>query len=127
MLLHLVDNLPMNSVWNNLYPMKSISVLNKICFILLPCLLLSCKCGGADNKAIIPNNIPVSSFLTEKQFNDFFPQHDKFYSYQAFIKAIQQMSNIKIKVVKRAVSVYQITRTDKKAGKSVVVRQDEDW
>ena len=37
------------------------------------------------------------------------------------------MSNIRIKVVKRAVSVYQITRTDKSTGKSVVVRQDEDW
>ena len=107
--------------------MKSISVLKKICFILLPSLLLSFKCGGANNKPIIPNNIPVSSFLSEKQFNDFFPQHDKFYSYQAFIKAIQQMSNIRIKVVKRAVSVYQITRTDKKTGKSIVVRQDEDW
>ena len=106
--------------------MKTISVLKKICFILLPSLLLSFKCGGT-SKPIIPNNIPVSSFLSEKQFNDFFPRHDKFYSYQAFIKAIQQMSNIHIKVVKRAVSVYQITRTDKHTGKSVVVRQDEDW
>jgi len=29
--------------------------------------------------------------------------------------------------VKRAVSVYQLTRTDKSTGKAVVVRQDEDW
>ena len=123
----MADNLLLNSIWNNLYPMKSTPVLNKICLVLLPFLLLSFKCGGANNKPIIPNNIPVSSFLSERQFNDFFPQHDKFYSYQAFIKAIQQMSNIKIKVVKRAVSVYQITRTDKKTGKSAVVRQDEDW
>jgi len=107
--------------------MRSIPVLNKISFIFLSFFLLSFKCGGANNKPIIPSNIPVSSFLSEKQFNDFFPQRDKFYSYQAFIKAIQQMSNIKIKVVKRAVSVYQITRTDKHTGKSVVVRQDEDW
>src|SRR6201996_9550225 len=107
--------------------MKSISVLNKICLVLFPFLLLSCKCGGANNKPIIPNNIPVSDFLSEKQFNDFFPQHDKFYTYASFIKAIRQMGLIRVKVVKRTVSVYQLTRTDKSTGKSVVVRQDEDW
>jgi predicted chitinase len=99
----------------------------KLSLILSSFLLFSFKCGGTNVKTIVPNNIQVSSFLSEKQFNDFFPQHDKFYSYNAFIKAIRQMSNIRVKVVKRAVSVYQITRTDKTTDKSVVVRQDEDW
>jgi len=99
----------------------------RLSLILSLFLLFSFKCGGTNVKTIVPNNIQVSSFLNEKQFNDFFPQHDKFYSYNAFIKAIRQMSNIRVKVVKRAVSVYQITRTDKSTDKSVVVRQDEDW
>lgn len=37
------------------------------------------------------------------------------------------MNLIQVKIVKRAVSVYQFTRTDKRTGKSVIVRQDEDW
>jgi predicted chitinase len=37
------------------------------------------------------------------------------------------MNLVKVNVVRRAVSVYQITRTDKSTGKSTVVRQDEDW
>src|ERR1700743_855343 len=107
--------------------MRSTFVLAKTSLILLLSLLvLSFKCGGANKNAPV-NNIKVSSFLSEQQFNDFFPQHDKFYSYAAFIKAINQMGNIRIKVVKRAVSVYQITRTEKAPGKSVVVRPDEDW
>jgi basic endochitinase B len=107
--------------------MRSTFVLSKLSFVLLSFLLFSFKCGGTNVKAVVPHNIQVSSFLSEKQFNNFFPQHDKFYSYNAFIKAVHQMSNIRIKVVKRAVSVYQITRTDKSTDKSVVVRQDEDW
>ena len=104
------------------------SVISKAIFILLSfCLLLSMKCGGANNQPPPATNISVSSFLTEKQFNDLFPQRDKFYTYDAFIKAIDRMRQIKIKVVRRAVSVYQITRTDKRTGKSAIVRQDEDW
>jgi hypothetical protein len=109
--------------------MKSTFVSTKVTFIILfaSLLLLSFKCGGANNTPPVTYNIPVSSFLSEKQFNDFFPQRDKFYSYNAFIKAIRQMSLIRVKVVRRAVSVYQITRTDKSTGKSTIVRQDEDW
>jgi hypothetical protein len=107
--------------------MRSTCVFAKLTCIIFSALLLSFKCGGANNKPAVSHNIPVSSFLSEKQFNDFFPQHDRFYSYGAFIKAIQQMGLIKIKVKRRAVSVYQITRTDKHTGKSVIVRQDEDW
>src|ERR1700744_5653015 len=107
--------------------MRTTFVITKLTLIILSALLLmSFKCGGANNKAPVSNKIQVSSFLTEKQFNDFFPLHDQFYSYSAFIKAIQQMNLVKVKVVRRAVSVYQITRTDKSTGKSTVVRQDED-
>ena len=106
--------------------MKSANLSYKTIF-LLTTILFSLRCGGADNTRPAAGNIPVSSFLSEQQFNDLFPMRDKFYTYNAFIKAINQIGQIKIKVAKRAVSVYQITRTDKKAGKSVVVRQDEDW
>jgi len=107
--------------------MRLTCVFTRLTCIILSALLLSFKCGGANNKAAVNYNIPVASFLSEKQFNDFFPQHDKFYNYGAFIKAIQQMGLIKIRVIRRAVSVYQITRTDKHTGKSAIVRQDEDW
>jgi predicted chitinase len=73
------------------------------------------------------NKIPVKNMLTEKQFNDLFPMRDKFYSYTAFISAVNQLSNIKIKIIRRAASVYQFTRTDKATGKSIIIRQDGDW
>ena len=63
------------------------------------------------NTSTALNSAPVSSYLSEKQFNELFPLRDKFYSYSAFIKAIRQIGHIRIKVAKRAVSVYQITRT----------------
>jgi basic endochitinase B len=69
----------------------------------------------------------VTAILSEKQFNELFPLRDKFYTYTAFVKAVREMANIKIRVVKRAVSVYQLTRTVKNTGKSTIVRQDEDW
>jgi hypothetical protein len=91
-------------------------------------MLIFCfECGNANNTPPAANNIPVNSFLSEKRFNDLFPMRDKFYTYSAFIKAVNQLGHIRIKVTKRAVSVYQIVRTDKRTGKSAVVRQDEDW
>ena len=108
--------------------MRSIVSLAKITFLFIPALLLmSLSCGGTNNKPVAVQKIPVSSFFSEKQFNDLFPQRDKFYTYASFIKAVNQLGRIKIKVVRRAVSVYQITRTNKMTGKSVIVRQDEDW
>lgn len=68
-----------------------------------------------------------SKFITEQQFNDMFPMRDKFYTYTAFIKAVDELGNIKVKVSKRAFSVYQLTRTDKSIGKATIVRQDADW
>src|SRR3569833_736784 len=108
--------------------MKTLKSIYKVAFILLSALfLLSFTCGSSDHTPHTNPGIPVRSFLSEQQFNDLFPQRDKFNTYAAFMKAINHMAAIKIKVVKRAVSVYQITRTDKKTGKSVIVRQDEDW
>ena len=109
--------------------MRSISLLTKITPIIFCVILFSSfKCGSepVTSKSIKPV-ITISSFLSEKQFNDLFPQRDKFYTYAAFIKAINELDAIKIKVARRAVSVYQLIRTDKRTGKSTVVRQDEDW
>ncbi len=108
--------------------MKSPSYFNKAFLIIFPALIfLSLKCTSNSAPLHETPKIAVNSFLTEKQFNNLFPQRDKFYTYAAFMKAIKEMSLIKVKIVKRAVSVYQFTRTDKSTGQSAVIRQDEDW
>ena len=108
--------------------MKTSAFSKRISIIICLTALLSLRCGGTNSNTYANfNNTSIVSILTEKQFNDLFPLRDKFYTYQAFITAINRIGNIRIKVVKRAVSVYQITRTDKRTGKSVIVRQDEDW
>jgi hypothetical protein len=102
----------------------------KAAVLLSSVLLMSLKCGSAVKNAANSansNKITVASFLSEKQFNDLFPQRDTFYTYAAFIKAVKEMSQVQVKVVRRAVSVYQFTRTDKSTGVSTVIRQDEDW
>jgi hypothetical protein len=93
--------------------------------------LLSFKCGSttaieenADTKAPSQRQFDL---ITEKQFNELFPQRDKFYTYAAFMQAVNELGNIKVKVSRRALSVYQIVRTDKKTGKESIVRQDIDW
>lgn len=91
--------------------------------------LLSFKCGGG-NPPKIATPAPradFSTFITEKQFNELFPQRDKFYTYAAFIKAVDELAQIKVQVTRRAISVYQIIRTDKSTGKGTTVRQDVDW
>lgn len=90
-------------------------------------LCLSSACGNNSPIKRAEPKIGVSQFLSEKQFNDLFPLRDKFYSYAAFIKAVKEMSFIKVRVVRRAASVYQFTRTDKRTGKAAVIRQDPDW
>ncbi|WP_171972471.1 chitinase [Mucilaginibacter polytrichastri] len=93
------------------------------------------SCGYTDKKDKASNSAPatvqarpsISTIISEKQFNDLFPQRDKFYSYAAFIKAANELANIKVKVTRRAVSVYQLMRTDKATGKTTTVRQDPDW
>lgn len=95
--------------------------------------LLSFSCGGNNTqkaKAVGAAAAPApsfSKFLTEQQFNDLFPQRNKFYTYQAFIKAVDELANVRVQVTRRAVSVYQFIRTDKRTGKSTIVRQDGDW
>ena len=120
-----------------MYPMKSIIQSSKILSIIAAGLVMSAfSCGGAGNTkaadsakttAAAKPKTSISSILTEKQFNDLFPQRDKFYTYAAFIKAADELGQIDIKISRRAVSVYQFIRTDKKTGKSAVVRQDVDW
>jgi len=96
--------------------------------VLLPAiLLLSLNCTSNSNTNTTVSKTSIADFLSEKQFNDLFPQRDTFYTYAAFIKAVKKMALIKVKVVRRAVSVYQFTRTDKSTGQSTVIRQDEDW
>ncbi len=78
------------------------------------------------NKVIAPST-SVNTILNEKLFNTLFPMRDKFYTYTAFESAISQLGNIKIKVSRRAASIYQIIRIDKRTGKSTIIRQDENW
>jgi basic endochitinase B len=116
------------------------SAITSIFFVptLLLLSVLSMNCSSKSNNNSSNNDstsapvtdshqVKVSSFLSEQQFNALFPMHDKFYSYQAFMKAIDQLGDIKIKVSRRAASVYQIIRTDRTTGKTTTVRQDEDW
>jgi len=102
--------------------MRSIKI---ILLLLTTTLLLSLKCHS--KPAPVNNKANISSFLTEAKFNAAFPMRDKFYTYAAFIKAVNQLGDIKIKVSRRAASVYQLTRIDKTTGKATVVRQDADW
>ena len=69
----------------------------------------------------------VLSFFSEKDFNIFFPQHSKFFTYHAFKKAVDEMSSIEVKIEKRGNWIYKITRIDIVTGQSAVVRQDADW
>lgn len=91
--------------------------------------LLSFKCGNETKKATEDkvDAPPPAELISEKQFNELFPQRDTFYTYKAFKQAIEELGQIKVKVSRRALSVYQIVRTDKTAGKNSIVRQDVDW
>lgn len=73
------------------------------------------------------STLPFTTILSEKVFNDMFPQRDPFYTYTSFIRAIKELSTIVVKVEKRDTYMFRITRTDKLTGKSTVVRQDADW
>ena len=98
---------------------------------LLVCALLiantSCGYTNRSKPSIIKANVTIANLISEKQFNDLFPQRDKFYIYSAFVKAANQLANVKVKVTRRAVSVYQLIRTNAATGQSKTVRQDPDW
>lgn len=101
-----------------------------ICMALLLCVSCS-NAGSSTNKSSTIQskepNATAAILINEKLFNTLFPQRNKFYTYSSFIKAINELGQIKVKITRRAVSVYQIIRTDKSTGKATVVRQDEDW
>jgi predicted chitinase len=106
--------------------MKSFILLTKLSVILFAGLFFTgTKCDNAPTTKT--NSITVPEFLSEKQFNDLFPMRDKFYTYASFIKAVKELSNIKVKVVRRSISFYKFTRTNKRTGKAIVIRQDEEW
>jgi len=105
--------------------MKAIKLSVASILLLSATLLVSFKCRYATPK--VNNTNSVGGLITQQQFNALFPMHDKFYSYAAFITAVNQLGDIKIKVTRRAASVYQFIRTDKHTGKTAVVRQDGDW
>lgn len=67
------------------------------------------------------------SFFSEKDFNRFFPQHNQFFSYKSLKQAVSEMSVVKIRIEKRGIWIFKITKTDLVTGKSTVVRQDPDW
>jgi predicted chitinase len=94
-------------------------------------MLLSFSCNSKTSTKATPasstQKTTTVNLITEKQFNELFPLRDKFYTYAAFVKAVKELGNVRIKVTRRAVSVYQITRTDKATGKASIVRQDVDW
>jgi len=98
-------------------------------FLLAAVIFTGLKCAGTTNKTDNASSakIPVTSFLSEEQFNALFPQRNKFYSYTAFVKALKDMGKITVKITRRATSVYQFIRTDKSTGRSTIIRQDEDW
>jgi hypothetical protein len=115
--------------------MKSIILSSKLIIVLFSALAISAlSCGNSNSSkqpaqeaAKPPKAASISNLLSEQQFNDLFPQRDKFYTYAAFIKAADELGQVKIKVTRRGLSVYQYIRTDKKTGKSATVRQDVDW
>jgi hypothetical protein len=99
-----------------------------ICLLAIPLFSFKCNNGTTAKAPAPPPPTPsFSKFLSEKQYNDLFPQRDKFYTYQAFIKAVDDMAQVKVQVTRRAVSVYQFIRSDKRTGKDSIVRQDGDW
>jgi len=104
--------------------MRSILFTRFLIIFLASALLLGFKFR---HKPAPAGNLRISGFLSEQQFNALFPQRNNFYSYQAFIKAVNELGRIKVKVTRRAASVYQFIRVDKATGKATVIRQDEDW
>ncbi|GAB3920067.1 chitinase [Mucilaginibacter myungsuensis] len=106
------------------------------CFALITAALLivSVSCGNtgkADKVQLqaqqVNMNPSFSSFLSQQQFNAFFPKRLSFYTYASFIKAVDEMANIKIKITQQSDYVFQIIRTDKDKNKQTILRQDGDW
>ncbi|MET4083957.1 hypothetical protein ABIB40_003930 [Pedobacter sp. UYP30] len=70
--------------------------------------------------------IPSSIYkLSATDFNNLFPKKNSFYSYSSLLKAVNNMSEIKLKIERRGDWIYKITRMTK--GTDEVIRQDVDW
>jgi hypothetical protein len=107
--------------------MKRITIYTNITVALLLVLSLSSfKCTTEAGRPVAGNTL-LTAWFTEKQFDAFFPMRDKFYTYAAFSQAVKELGQINIKVEKRDISVYKITRINKLTGKATVVRLDPDW
>lgn len=105
--------------------MKAIKLSIASILLLSATLLISFKYSNHTPNANNTNS--VGGLISQQQFNALFPMHDKFYSYASFITAVNQLGDIRMKITRRAASVYQFIRTDKRTGKSTIVRQDGDW
>jgi len=105
--------------------MRTIKLSALLLPVLFATLLVSFTYRNATPK--IKTTASINGLISQQQFNTLFPMHDKFYSYAAFITAVNELGDIKVKVTRRAASVYQFIRTDKHTGKSTVIRQDGDW
>lgn len=99
---------------------KSFSIIR---FILLMVIVLVWSCKEGSGRQINP----IRSILSEKEYNLLFPLRDRFYSYNALLGAVKQMSAIKITIEREGEWIYKITRYDSNKGTSTVLRQDADW
>ncbi|RZM27191.1 MAG: hypothetical protein EOO88_14295, partial [Pedobacter sp.] len=69
----------------------------------------------------------ATKHLNAAQYQRLFPQHNSFYSYNAFIKAAAEMSNITVHIEMRDVYLFRITRIDAAKKQTEVVREDPEW
>jgi predicted chitinase len=99
----------------------------KLLVLLMAISLINFSCGSNTAATHKANSAVPFNLITEKQFNELFPNRNAFYTYAAFMKAVNQLSKIQVKVSRRSTSIYQYIRTDKATGKTTVVRQDENW
>ncbi|WP_051882086.1 chitinase [Chryseobacterium soli] len=93
--------------------------------IFLAIILFSCRGKAKSTSQEGKSEVPVS--FSKKEFETFFPNRNRFYSYEDFERAVSHMSKIKVKIETRGKWIYKITRTDKPTGESKVIRQDKEW
>jgi hypothetical protein len=108
---------------------KNIILSSRFFLLSMLVLLLSAfKCGNSKVTAVaIAPTAAKFNLITEKQFNALFPERNPFYTYTAFIKAVQELGMIKVKITRRSTYIYQFMRTDKITNRTTMVRQDPDW
>lgn len=68
-----------------------------------------------------------STLITESDFNRLFPLRNKFYTYTAFIQAVQELKSLDIQVETKGPFLIRMTRKDKNKDSKVVVREDVGW